>query len=189
MIRFVLAPDRRVVPDLAGRLPGRGMWLSARADVLQAAHARAAFARAARGPVAVPPDLAAMVEAGLARRIAEFLGLARRAGQAVGGFQKAREWLQSGRVALMVQACDASHAERARLLAGAGELRVTAPLSATALGAAFGRDHLAHVAVAPGRLAEAIWGDCARLAGVTGRAEAGWPALPGGNRMEVRTGR
>jgi predicted RNA-binding protein YlxR (DUF448 family) len=179
MIRFVLSPERQVVPDLAGRLPGRGMWLSARADVVQAARARAAFARAARGPVVVPPDLTAMVETGLARRIAELLGLARRAGQAVGGFQRARAWLQSGRAALAVQASDASPGERARLLAGVTEVRVTAALPAAALGAVFGRDHLAHIAVAPGRLAEAIWGDCARLAGVTGRTETAPPGAPG----------
>lgn len=200
MIRFVLSPERQVVPDLAARLPGRGMWLSARADVLQAARARAAFARAARGPVVVPPDLAAMVEAGLARRIAELLGLARRAGQAVGGFQKAREWLQGGRATLVVQASDASPGERARLLAGVARVRVTAVLPAAALGAVFARDHLAHVAVAPGRLGEAIWGDCMRLAGVTRRPGAGAdggavaeamaaPALPGGNRVDIRTGK
>src|SRR5579883_1956019 len=65
MIRFVLAPDRTVVPDLANRLPGRGMWLSASADVLERAGAQGerglarVFARAARGPVTVPPDLPA----------------------------------------------------------------------------------------------------------------------------------
>ncbi|WP_345892850.1 DUF448 domain-containing protein [Roseomonas gilardii] len=55
MIRFVIGPGRELVPDLAERLPGRGMWLSARADVLEAALKRAAFARAARGPVNPPP--------------------------------------------------------------------------------------------------------------------------------------
>jgi hypothetical protein len=29
MIRFVVAPDRRLVPDLVATLPGRGIWLSA----------------------------------------------------------------------------------------------------------------------------------------------------------------
>lgn len=168
MIRFVVGPDRQIVPDLAGRLPGRGLWLSARADVLQTARARAAFARAARAPVAVPPDLAARVEAGLARRIAELLGLARRAGQAVGGFQKAHEWLASGRVALVVQASDASAAERQRFLAARPDVAVVMPLSAAALGSVFGRDHVVHVAVAPGRLADAIRGEAERLAGIAG---------------------
>src|SRR6202161_2735952 len=35
MIRFVVGPDRQIVPDLAARLPGRGIWLSASADVLE----------------------------------------------------------------------------------------------------------------------------------------------------------
>ncbi|WP_376099147.1 DUF448 domain-containing protein [Roseomonas sp. CCTCC AB2023176] len=60
MIRFVLAPSAdggapSLVPDLAGRLPGRGMWLSARGDVLERAVSRGAFLKAARGPVLIPP--------------------------------------------------------------------------------------------------------------------------------------
>ncbi len=50
-MRFVVGPDRVVVPDLGARLPGRGIWLSARADVLETARARGAFARAAKGAV------------------------------------------------------------------------------------------------------------------------------------------
>ena len=92
MIRFVLGPDRVLVPDLAARLPGRGIWLSARRDVLEIAGAHGtlekAFARAARGPVAVPADLSSVLQAILVRRIGELLGLARRAGQAVAGWRR-----------------------------------------------------------------------------------------------------
>ncbi len=173
MIRFVLGPDRAIVPDLAGRLPGRGIWLSARPDVLEAARARTAFARAARGPVTVPPDLRAVVAAGLARRIGELLGLARRAGQAVGGFQKAREWLAGGRVGLLVQASDGSADERARLRSGGADVPVISPLPGAALGWVFGRDHLVHVALARGRLCNSIRCEAERLAGVTGRGTGG----------------
>ncbi len=168
MLRFVVDPDRRIVPDLAARLPGRGIWLSARRDVLETARTRGAFARAARGPVAVPPDLSAVLQAGLARRIGDLLGFARRAGQAVSGFQKAREWLQAGRAGLLVQASNGSPEERARLLGGR-TLPVVAPLPAAALGAVFGRDQVVHVAVARGRLAEAIAIETERLAGIVGQ--------------------
>ena len=101
MIRFVVAPDRSLVPDLVATLPGRGIWLSAAGDVIETARAQGglgrAFARAARGPVIVPPDLPAVLETALVRRIGELLGLARRAGQAIAGFDKAREWLRTGR--------------------------------------------------------------------------------------------
>jgi predicted RNA-binding protein YlxR (DUF448 family) len=169
MIRFVVGPDRAIVPDLAARLPGRGIWLSARGDVLETARTRGGFARAARAPVSVPADLAELVRAGLMRRIIEHLGLARRAGQAVGGFGKAREWVQAGRAGLVVQASDGSPEERARLLGGR-DVPVVAPLPAADLGSAFGRDHVVHVAVLPGRLAEAIRIEAGRLAGVDGRA-------------------
>jgi hypothetical protein len=178
MLRFVLGPDRVVVPDLAARLPGRGMWLSPSANVVETARAKGAFARAASrgsakgaavsGPVTVPADLLAMIKAGLVRRVADHLGLARRAGQAVAGFTKAREWVAQGRAAGVVQACDGSLDERSRFLSGARGIWVAWPLPAETLGAVFGRDHAVHVAVASGKLAEALRNDVERLAGISG---------------------
>lgn len=173
MVRFVVGPDGMLVPDLAVRLPGRGMWLSARADVLETALARRAFARAARGPVKVPADLPAKLRAGLEARISELLGLARRAGQAISGFEKAREWVRSGRAALVVQARDGSPEERDRFLSGAADLAVRTPLTAAALGTVFGRERAVHVTVAPGNLATALADECGRLAGLSGAAADG----------------
>ena len=173
MIRFVVSPDRIVTPDLLAKLPGRGIWLSARRDVLVTARSKGAFARAARGQVTVPADLLEVVQVGLARRVTELLGLARRAGQAVAGFQKSREWLQSRRVGIVIQAWDGSGDERSRLLSGVRDVPVAAPLSAAALGAVFGRDHVVHVAVAQGRLAEALGIEVTRLAGISPQPATG----------------
>jgi predicted RNA-binding protein YlxR (DUF448 family) len=177
MIRFVVAPDRVLVPDLAARLPGRGIWLSAAGDVIEPARAKGtltrAFARAARGPVTIPPDLPAVLEAALIRRISELLGLARRAGQAVAGFEKAREWLRTGRAQLVLQARDGSEAERARFLSGAGSaIPVLAPLPGAAMGRVFGRDIAVHVAVAPGKLALSLMMEAGRLEGLRDRPAA-----------------
>jgi uncharacterized protein len=178
MIRFVIGPDHTLVPDLAARLPGRGMWLSASGDVIQTARARGglgrAFARAAHGPVSVPPDLPAVLEAALIRRIGELLGLARRAGQAVAGFDKAREWLRGGRGRLILQASDGSVAERSRFLAGAADsVEVLDPLPGAVLGRVFGRDHVVHVAIGPGRLGERLAIEARRLHGVRSVTGAG----------------
>ncbi len=166
MIRFVVGPEDALVPDLAARLPGRGMWLSARADVLDTALARHAFARTARAQVRLPPDLPERLRAGLRGRITEMLGLARRAGQAVAGFEKARDWVRSGQTALVLQACDGSAEERRRFLSGARQLPVWTPLTGAALGAVFGREQAVHVAVAPGNLAGVLANECERLAGL-----------------------
>lgn len=174
LIRFVVGPDRALVPDLNADLPGRGMWLSASKDVLETARDKGglarAFARAARGPVTVPQDLPVLLQAALVRRIGDLLGLTRRAGQAVAGFEKAREWLRSGRARLVLEASDGSEAECARFLSGnAGKVAVVAPLSAEALGRVFGRDRVVHVAIAPGRLADRLHAEADRLAGLRGQ--------------------
>jgi ribosomal protein L30E len=161
-----------VVADLAARLPGRGMWLSAKAAVLEEARARRLFSRAAQAEARVPEGLAQLIVAGLERRVAETLGLARRAGQAVAGFVKAREWVTTGRAALLVVARDAAADGRRKLLGGSA-LAAIAPLDSAALGAVFGRAHVVHVALAPGRLAETLAADAARLAGMRGETVDG----------------
>jgi predicted RNA-binding protein YlxR (DUF448 family) len=182
MIRFVIGPERNLIPDLAARLPGRGIWLSASGDVIVSPDAARdqgrqlvrAFARAARGPVAVPANLAEILEAALSRRISDTLGLARRAGQAVAGFEKAREWVRAGQARLIVQAADGSEAERARFLSGIDRsVSVVDPLKAADLGRIFARDHTVHVAVAPGRLAETLLLDAGRLAGLRQKTQFG----------------
>ena len=62
LMRFVLAPDGQVVPDIAARLPGRGAWITARRDALAEANKRKAFGRAFRGKGRVDPALAEQVE-------------------------------------------------------------------------------------------------------------------------------
>jgi hypothetical protein len=190
MIRFVVGPDRQIVPDLAAKLPGRGIWLSASGDVLESTgaqeetrpeggrqkekqgdgryrHLARAFARAARGPVSVPPDLCVLLQTALVRRIGDCLGLARRAGQAVAGYEKAREALRTGRYRLVLQASDGSEAERSRFLSGFGsDLTIIDPLPGEALGRVFGRDYVVHVAIAPGKLAESLVLEAGRLAGL-----------------------
>jgi predicted RNA-binding protein YlxR (DUF448 family) len=191
MIRFVVGPDRRIVPDLAARLPGRGIWLSADRDVIETACKRGAFAKAARGQVTVPPSLALDLSVALARRIGDTMGLARRAGQTVAGFAKAREWMDAGRVGLVVQAHDGSPDERARFISGRGrDIPVVAPLDAASLGAIFGREHTVHAVVATGRLAETLRIEAGRLAGLTapsavsadGQTNATTDALAGNRR-------
>jgi predicted RNA-binding protein YlxR (DUF448 family) len=191
MIRFVVSPDRQLVPDLSARLPGRGIWLSASGDVIQLQRGQddrerkeklgdgladrrliRAFSRAARGPVSVPSDLSAVLQAALERRIADLLGLTRRAGQAVAGFEKAREYLRTTPSRLVLQASDGSLAERDRFLSGAApDTMVFDPLTGQVMGRIFGRDHVVHVAVAPGKLAQSLAVDAGRLAGLRNRSE------------------
>ena len=57
LIRFVVGPDAQIVPDVAGKLPGRGIWVSAERAALDKAVAKGLFARGAKQAVTVPDDL------------------------------------------------------------------------------------------------------------------------------------
>ena len=165
LLRFVVDPAGRIVPDVARSLPGRGLWLTARRDIVAEAVGKRLFARAARAPVVVESGLEDRVEALLARRCADFLGLARRAGLVLAGFVKVKAALAKDEVAILVAATDGAADGRAKLGALVPGLAVVSCLSAVELGAALGRDHAVHVALKPGRLADLFLAEARRLAG------------------------
>jgi predicted RNA-binding protein YlxR (DUF448 family) len=168
MIRFVVGPDRTLVADLDQRLPGRGLWLEARKDILAEAASGRHFSRALRGPVEVPPDLVRRVEAGLAMRCGNLIGLARRAGVAVAGFEKTRSALKNGAACLLISARDGAADGRGKLVALASGIARAEGLDAVELGAVFGREGVVHVAVTDSRFAQRINVELARLEGVRG---------------------
>lgn len=165
LLRFVVGPDNVVVPDVDGRLPGRGIWLSPRRDVVNTAVVKRLFAKAARRPVTVPEDLAERIEDLLVRRCLDALALARRAGQGVCGFEKVRAELKAGKVALLVEARDAAAGGQDKLKALAPGVTVVDLFDAAELGGVFGRDHAVHACVAPGGLARRLAAEAAFLAG------------------------
>ena len=85
MLRFVLSPDGVVTPDIAARLPGRGVWVTAERRHVDTAAAKGAFARGFKSAVTVPDGLSDLVERLLLKRCIDLLGLARKAGLAVTG--------------------------------------------------------------------------------------------------------
>ena len=155
MIRFVIDPEGRVTPDLKERLPGRGLWVTATREALDQAVARHAFSKAAKQSVKVAPDLADRVVELARREVAELLGLARKSGQLVAGFEKVDAALRAGKVRVLVAASDGAEDGRGKLarIAGSG-VEVCAPLTAAELAQALGREHAVHAAIKSGGIAE-----------------------------------
>jgi predicted RNA-binding protein YlxR (DUF448 family) len=178
LIRFVIGPDGAVVPDVLGRLPGRGIYVSADREALDKAGRKGLFARAARAPVTVPPDLPALVEALLVGRVTSLIALARKAGQAVTGREKVLDWLAKGEAAVLLHASDGSPREAARLRPPEGERTRIACLSAGELGLSFGRERAIHGALAAGGLTDRIVEEAARLGGLRGSAGGPSAARP-----------
>jgi hypothetical protein len=186
LVRFVVDPAGAVVPDVAGRLPGRGVWLTAERGAISLAVAKGLFAKAARRRVQIAPDLADQVETMLVRRCLDLIGLARRGGQLVAGFDQVAEALRRGEAALLLAARDGAMDGRRKLRALARGLPVIEAFDRRELGGAIGRDEVVHVALAPGGLARRLRVECARLAGF--RPSAADLEVRGGAERDAEVG-
>jgi hypothetical protein len=164
MIRFVVGPESEVVPDLARRLPGRGLWLRAERAIVEQAIAKKAFARAARAAVKVAPDLPQRLERLLLDRALEDLSRARRAGRAVAGFVKVEQMIGRRLAGLVIVASEADGDGLSKL--ANMELPIERLGDAEQLGGVFGRDQTVYAAVArddaSGRFIQRIAGGAAR---------------------------
>jgi predicted RNA-binding protein YlxR (DUF448 family) len=168
LVRFVVGPENAIVPDVDARLPGRGLWLRARRDMIETAAQKRLFAKAARANVSVAPDLADTVAELLRRRCLNHLGLAQRAGLVASGAEKVRAQIASGRTAALLGASDGSLAERQKMSALVPGVPVVDVLASTELGGALGKEMAVHVALLPGRLTEMILEDANRFRGLRG---------------------
>jgi len=165
LLRFVVSPEGVITPDLAANLPGRGFWMTASREVLATAIKKRGFDRAARRSVVVDAALGQTIEALLARRCCDDIGLARRAGIAVAGFEKVATALRAGSVGVLIAAADGAADGRRKLAALAPDVPIVAILTAAELAQAFGREHVVHGTIGRGKLAERLKVDAGRLAG------------------------
>ncbi|HTT83971.1 MAG TPA: RNA-binding protein [Rhizomicrobium sp.] len=168
LVRFVTDPEGVLVPDVAARLPGRGMWVTADRAILERAIAKGHFSRAAGMTVVIPDGLPDRVEKLLVARMTGDLGLARRSGQLVLGFDAvARALTVSGPATVLVEASDGAPDGRRKLLALAKGFQpaVIDCLSGTELSLALGRENVVHAALKSGRFSERLLADASRLNG------------------------
>ncbi len=170
MVRFVVGPDDEIVADVAGRLPGRGLWLSAKRDMIETAAAKRLFSKAAHRPVRVPENLVDTVSELLKRRCLDTLGLARRAGLTAVGADKVRAQAGAGQTAVLIEAADGSKGERDKMVATARAAHVVDAFDRYEMGAALGRDEAVHVGLASGGLTTVFLTEVARYEGVRSRS-------------------
>jgi predicted RNA-binding protein YlxR (DUF448 family) len=157
LIRFVRSPDGVAVPDLARKLPGRGVWVSLDRGVLAEAVKKKLFSRGFSAETTIPPDLPDMVSTLLRQQVLSLLSLAKKAGEAVAGFMKVEEMLGRGRAKLLFHGTDAA-LDGCRKLdrLAAPEVERVALFERRELDLAFGRPNVVHAAVAKGGLAEKL---------------------------------
>ncbi|ABI76949.1 conserved hypothetical protein [Hyphomonas neptunium ATCC 15444] len=178
MLRFVLSPDGIVTPDVSERLPGRGVWVKAERGLIDQAARKGAFARGFKSQVTVPDGLSDLIERLLLKRCVDTLALARKAGQAICGFDQVRDALRGGHPAFLLEAADGAEDGRSKVyfLAKAlySDVKVAGALSAPELGMAFGRDRVIHGLVRRGAIAQTWEMAYRRLTGFREAPELTW---------------
>lgn len=169
LVRFAIAPDGEIVPDVEAKLPGRGMWVRAERQTIEQAASKGLFSRAAGEAVKAEPGLAARTEARLVERMLGHLGLSRRAGELILGFDQVERALRGAGAAVIVAAADAA-ADGQRKLQAAARSAGTVPFvigafTSAELSLALGRSNVVHAALKSGRIAERLVFDAGRLNG------------------------
>jgi len=182
LIRFVISPDGMAVPDLARKLPGRGVWVAADRASVETAARKGLFSRAAKTRASAAPDLADQVDGLLRRRVLDGLGLAKRAAQLVSGFEKVSSALNGGKVAWLIEASDGAFDGRRKILNVARKspkpTKVFGLFSAEELGLALGRENVIHTAFLAGRGADRWTSDVQRLSGFRPILPESWREEP-----------
>ncbi len=178
MIRFVRSPDGVAVPDIRGKLPGRGAWLRAEQDTIERAIKLGTFSRAFKTETKPLENLVSMLQHQLAERCIGLIGMAKKSGQAVIGFDQVRAYLRQSEPGWLLEASDGAEDGRNKVhfLAKAiyEDVNVAGALSSAELGMAFGRDGVIHGLLGPGRLAESFGVAYRRLIGFRSAPETGW---------------
>jgi uncharacterized protein len=169
LIRFVVGPNGEPVADVKGKLPGRGLWLTATRDVVAEAVKRKAFARGFKRDVRTPPDLVERTEGLLERSALDALAIAGKAGLVAAGFAKAEAALEKGTAVALLHAAEAS-ADGTRKLDAIGRRRqadrplaTIGFLSSGQLDLALSRPNVVHAALLAGPASETFLARCRRL--------------------------
>ena len=169
LIRFVVGPDGEVVADVKGKLPGRGIWVTATRDALLEAIKRKAFARGFKRDVRLPADFVERTERLLERAVLDALAIAGKAGRVVTGFAKTEAALEHDDVPALLHAAEAAPDGIRKLDAASHRRRPGTPpvvigfLNGAQLDLALSRPNVVHAALLAGPASETFLARCRRL--------------------------
>ncbi|WP_233355823.1 RNA-binding protein [Henriciella litoralis] len=178
LIRFVRSPDGEAIPDIAGKLPGRGAWVTADRASIDAAIKGGVLSRAFKQKTAIRDDTTELIEQQLLQRCIGALGMARKAGDVVIGFDQVRAYLRKQEPGILLEASDGSEDGRNKVHFLAKAMydtpRTAGALTSAELGMAFGRPHVIHALLQKGSLSKAFDAAYQRLVGFRSAPERDW---------------
>ena len=178
LIRFARSPDGIVVPDLAGKLPGRGVWITGDRETLEKGLKSGVFSRAFKARSEPVDGLIELVEQQLLQRCVGLLGLARKGGHAVIGYDQVRAALRKSKPDWLIEATDGGEDGRNKVHALAKALykqvNTAGALTSAELGMAFGRGSVVHALIEHAPVSQSFALAYRRLTGFRAAPELEW---------------
>ena len=171
LIRFVEGPNATIYPDLAKKLPGRGVWITVERPQLERAIKQNAFSKSLKKQIKIPTDLADQVDRLLEGRAINSLSMAKKAGVVVTGSAKIDGALEKASVAVLLHGTDAAQDGRSKLdrkflaisAANSRQARIFALLTIEQMSLAIGGQNVVHAAINHGGAAEKFVAEAGRL--------------------------
>lgn len=186
MIRFCLSPDNKIVPDLTGTLPAKGIWVRADKDAVTQAVEKKLFNKAARRRKEIcTVELVSTLERLLRKRCLELLGVARRSGLVVSGFEKVSEAVSKGKIGYLLEAVDGAADGREKIERVAKNIPVLRVFNAAETGEALGREACVHAALKQGGMTKTFLLQLKRYASFCHLAEENVPSALFDNEAET----
>ena len=166
LIRFCVAPDGTLVPDLAHKLPGRGIWVKADRETVRTAVEKNMFNKPAGRKVICPGNTDELITTLFVKRLQNLLGVAKKAGLVTAGFEKVAEAVRKGLVSYAVEATDAAEDgnEKMTRLCDAAGIPVIRILTSEQAAEALGTGICVHAALKSGGISDLFLAESRRFA-------------------------
>ncbi|KAF0117684.1 MAG: hypothetical protein FD163_216 [Hyphomonadaceae bacterium] len=177
LIRFVADETGQIYPDVSARAPGRGVWIGANIDALQVAIKTNAFARSLKRATKIADNLLPLTISQLQQKCLSMIGLAKRSGQLVLGFDNVAEALRKKPAAFLIEASDGADDGRHKVIALSKKwknVQIIGCFSNQDLGSVLGRDNVIHALVPKGSFADALGQELNKLKGFKSLAPTAW---------------
>lgn len=172
LIRYVCAPDGRLLVDYRSKLPGRGAYTCIDRECIASAVKQNGFSRAFKKPISVadPDALLQELVQSLNVRILNLIGVARKAGAVVSGSNSVLQELGKPTAYLLIVANDAAAGTADKILnkAKGCEVPDVKMFDKRILGSTVGKDERSHVVVTNKKFAKNLILEIDRLKKIAG---------------------
>lgn len=169
LVRFALGPDNLVAPDLLKKLGGYGVWITADRTMIQTAVEKGLFARAFRQKVILPQDLPDLIDRQLEQSALDAIGMARKSGSIVTGFEGLVAKIRAGKIGLVIHASDGADDGLRKITAAWTASASDEPIplvrlfTAARISLALGLENVVHAGLPLGGMSGAVMEKCQRL--------------------------